>query len=406
MWFGASIIFTALVVGATFRLLSPTEHLQRHADGFERFASSRVAEVFDDPERRDALLRDVHEDLGLDVSLYDASGALLSRQGGACPEPWGVVPIRTESGAPLGRLEACGDHAFGGWRFALVLFIAIAILWAASGILARRLVSPLRRLEKLAKRIGEGDLAARSTLDPRRHGELGVLGVTMNEMAGRIEKQLADQRELLAAVSHELRTPLGHLRLLIEMGRERPGEKVISEIEKEVLEVDALVAQLLASSRLDFGTLHTKAVDPVELAQLALERQDLDVTTLEVEGERAIIDADPTLLGRALANLLRNAEQHGGGVRRLFLRFEPEALVFAVEDDGPGFTNEERESVFEAFYRGEHRAGASLGLGLSLVNRIATAHGGRAWIEDVEGGGARVLFSISAVEVDQARAAE
>lgn len=407
MWFGASILFTALIVVMTFRMLSPTERLQRDAEGFEHFASGQIAAVWDRPDARDALLRGMHEDLSLDVTLTDPRGAIVAQVGAACGEAWVDLPIATDDGAPLGRMVACGEpYAWGGWRFALVLLLAVAILWAASGIFARRLLRPLRDLEAMAKRIADGDLAARSMLHPDHDGELGVLGTTMNEMVARIQKQLADQRELLAAVSHELRTPLGHLRLLVEMGREHPTQKVIEEIETEVLEIDALVAQLLASSRLDFGTLHTQAVDPLDVAQHALSRHDLDVTLMEVEGERARMEADPTLLGRALANLLTNAKNHGKGVRRLLIRFEPDAVVFSVEDYGPGFGAAEREQVFEAFYRGENRAGASLGLGLSLVSRIAKAHGGRAWIEDVEGGGARVLFSISAVEADQAQAAE
>src|SRR5690606_15995728 len=126
----------------------------------------------------------------------------------------------------------------------ILLIVAISIVWAASGILARRLTRPLRQLERMARQIGEGDLSARADLSPHRHGELGMLGVTMNEMAARIERQLADQRELLAAVSHELRTPLGHLRVLLEMAREKPEHARIDEIECEIMEVDALVGQL------------------------------------------------------------------------------------------------------------------------------------------------------------------
>jgi len=402
MWFGASILFTALVVVMVFRLLSPNERFQRDQEGFEHFASGRIADVWDDPPAREALFRDLHEDLSLDVTLYDASDAVITRHGAACADPWVQLPVTSDDGAVLGRMEACGEpYEWGGWRFVLVLFLAMAILWAASGIFAARMLRPLRQLEDMARRIGEGDLSARARLDPHHDGELGMLGHTMNEMVERIEKQLADQRELLAAVSHELRTPLGHLRLLVEMGRHKPTPKVIDEIEEEILEIDALVGQLLASSRLDFGTINTKAVDPIEVAEHALNRLDEDVCKLEVDGERALIEADPMLLGRALANLLNNAQQHGGGVTKLAIRFDVNEVVFAIEDAGPGFGPSERDRVFEAFYRGEHRAGASLGLGLSLVHRIAAAHGGRAWVEDAEDGGARVCFSINAVEADR-----
>lgn len=395
LWFGASILFTAIVVGMLFRALAPSDSWKHDAEGVSRFVSGRVVEVWDDPEARARFVRDLHEHLHVDATLTDASGAVLARTGGDCGAPWARFPIRRGDEA-LGELTVCGGpHAGGGWRFFLVLLVAIAILWAASGILARRLVRPVRQLESMARRIGEGDLGARASLTPERHGELGMLGVTMNEMAARIEKQLADQRELLAAVSHELRTPLGHLRVLLEMAREHPESTNIDEIEREVLEVDALVGQLLASSRVEFGALEMAEVNGIEAAERALERAGLQSDRLAVDGVPRPFVADPTLIARALANLVANAQQHGGGLRSLEVRYEPERVVFAVEDGGPGFTEEEREKVFAPFYRGQHRAGASLGLGLSLVHRIAEAHGGRAWIEDVEGGGARVLFSIA-----------
>lgn len=396
MWFGATIVFTAIVIGLTFRLLSPTERFQRDAEGFQRFVSGRLETVWDDPAARDAFMRDMHHDLRLDATLYDARDRVLVRYGAPCDEAWGQIPLTRRRGGQLGRLEVCREpFSWGGWRFPLVLLVGMLILWAAAGILARRLTRPLRRLEQLARRLGEGDLSARANLTPERHGELGVLGVTMDEMAERIDKQLADQRELLAAVSHELRTPLGHLRVLLEMTRSAPTEKMIDDIEEEVMEVDALVGQLLASSRVDFGSLQVKSVDAVELATRALERAELGPDVLEVEGDAALIEADPTLLARALANLLNNAKQHGGGVTTLRISFRPTDVVFAIEDRGPGFSEGERERVFEAFYRGEHRAGASLGLGLSLVRRIAEAHGGRAWVEALDPG-ARVCFSLDA----------
>lgn len=404
LWSGASIVFTAIVVLLAFRMMSPTERIQQDMEGMQRFVSARFERIWDDPAARAELVSELHEDLRLDVTLRDASGRVIHQAGPACgDEAWGQLPLTRRDGSALGQVMVCGErYRWGGWRFFVVLFLVIAILWASAGMLARVMLRPLRKLERMARRIADGDLTARSTLEPARHGELGMLGQTMDEMAGRIEKQLTDQRELLAAVSHELRTPLGHLRLLIEMARERPSDALVSEIEDEVIEIDALVGQLLASSRVDFGSLHAKAVDAEELARRTLERLDLPEDRLAIEGEPAMIEADPTLLGRAIANLLTNAKQHGGGVERLIVRFDPTEVVFAVEDAGPGFPAGEREKVFEPFYRGEHRAGGSLGLGLSLVQRIAAAHGGRAWVEDVEGGGARVLFSLSAVELEAA----
>jgi signal transduction histidine kinase len=160
------------------------------------------------------------------------------------------------------------------------------------------------------------------------------------------------------------------------------------------------VDQLLASSRLEFESLEPLELDAADLARRALTRLDLDESLLDApEDDEAnlTLEADPMLLGRALANLLDNAREHGGGVTRLEVRADPDGITFAVEDDGPGLPSEEIDRVFDSFYRGDNRAGAhhgSLGLGLSLVRRIAKAHEGRAFADNREGGGARVGITI------------
>ena len=129
---------------------------------------------------------------------------------------------------------------------------------------------------RVARDIGDGKLKSRLELG-RHGGELGVLADAINDMAARIERQLADQRELLAAVSHEIRTPLGHMRILLETARDAAATAaVLAELEREVREVDGLVGQLLAGSRLDFGQLDRRPLDLGELAAdvaTALERR-------------------------------------------------------------------------------------------------------------------------------------
>ena len=226
-------------------------------------------------------------------------------------------------------------------------------------------------------------------------------------MATRIDEQLSDQRELLAGVSHELRTPLGHLRVLIDTAREaseaseaRPEQlHMLDELEREVIELDTLVDQLLAHSRLEFDRVERRDLDPVGLAVRALERVGEDASKLEIESERELVSGDPTLLGRALANLLTNARAHGRGLVTLRVYDgEQGELCFAAEDRGPGFAEGEPERVFASFVQGRERRGGSLGLGLSLVERIAVAHGGRAWARNLAGGGASVGFCLGELE--------
>ena len=249
----------------------------------------------------------------------------------------------------------------------------------------------------MAKALGEGQLSARAEVHGR--GEVRELATVMNEMAGRIERQLKDQRELLAGVSHELRTPLARVRLLLELGRSESSVlRTLDEVESEVLEMDRLVGELLAGARLDFSAVTRVTLDARDVAARALERSGLPPTLLQVEAEQRNFQGDPTLLGRALANLLENATRHGGGVSALRVTEEPRALVFSVEDAGAGFGEGESSQLFQPFRRGassKEGEQPGLGLGLALVRRIAEAHGGRTFAENRTGGGARVGFSVA-----------
>lgn len=399
--FGAAIVITGLVVSGGLTLLGGgTPTWRTETERVRTFVSHSFAGTWSDPAHRDALARDLAKDLDLDLVVTDAAGKVIVQQGPeTCRQASMTAPV-TRDGVLVGSVQICSDRHRGGHlarRFGIGLLASLVVLWAFAGRIARRMSGPIAEIGRVAREIGAGNLQARARLRGF-HGEEARLALMINDMADRIEKQLADQRELLAAVSHEIRTPLARIRILVELARDAretpdaPGRgldaKTLNDLEREVIEIDSLVSELLASSRLDFAALSMRELEPIEIASRALERAGLPVDLLSAEGEPArTIVGDVTLLGRALANLLENARRHAGGVTGLRVVGRGAKLAFEVEDDGPGFAAGEETRVFESFYS-PGGDGTGLGLGLALVRRIAESHGGRAYAENREAHGA------------------
>jgi two-component system OmpR family sensor kinase len=393
VWFGVSILVTAFVVTAVTavmeRLHGPSARAQW--DNVQALIGAQAARVWSDPRERSAWASELSQQLGWTVQLEDARGQEVGRFGPPALHWMASAPV-VRDGAVVGTVHVQPwPHGGRGWTALLALGVVLAMLWAMSGRIAWKLAWPLEELTRVARDLGEGRLQSRFDVRHAR-GEVRSLAEVMNGMAERIERQLKEQRELLAAVSHELRTPLARIRLLLELGR--GGEtSVLDQLEHEVLEMDALVGELLASARLDFSAMARLPLDAGDLGARALERASLPAALLEVQSGPLSLEGDPTLLQRALSNLLENARVHGGGVTRLRVDGPDGVVRFSVEDAGPGLSGA-GDRVFHPFQRGETSDG--LGLGLALVRRIAEAHGGSGFAENRAEGGARVGFTVRA----------
>jgi signal transduction histidine kinase len=403
LWFGATIAVTAVVVGLVVGTLGPGS--RRWHDGYQRFqafGSEQFERVWEDPASRRKLTEGLARAFEADITVTDASGRELERIGESCSEGYSLEVRRGAS--VLGVVHGClTPHHYPPFGFLLGLLAGAGILWAASFVIARRLTRPLAELERVTRAIGSGDLAARVRLGRHHPGEVGALADSVNEMASRIERQLKEERALLAAVSHELRSPLARLRVLVELASgDGLSRERMAEIEAEIIGIDALIGKLLASSRLEFGALALQTLGAATVAERALEAQSLPSDLCEDAAPGASVEVDPTLVGRAIGNLLENAKRHAGGVERLRIGTDgakPGVVRFEVLDSGPGFAEEVLRRAFEPFYSsgGEDAArGASLGLGLALVARIAKAHGGRAFAENRPEGGARAVLELPA----------
>ena len=266
VWFGASIIATGATVWIALALVSPPSTWHDEVARIRRYVGHQYSRVWDDPIAREEVGRAMSEDLEIGIVLRHPGreGAVIAQYGPECEDPRHgfEAPVESSRGELLGTVEMCAqrERTGPGWMLLLGLGVACGTLWAFSGVIARRLARPIQHVVQVAQDIGHGKLGSRVKLGRHaRHriGEIGVLADAIDEMATRIEKQLRDQKELLAAVSHEIRTPLGHIRILLESARdaaEQDGSsttKTIDELEREVLEIDGLVGELLGELAAD-----------------------------------------------------------------------------------------------------------------------------------------------------------
>lgn len=204
----------------------------------------------------------------------------------------------------------------------------------------------------------------------------------------------------LSAVSHELRTPLtgilGYATLLQRRGDldERRRAEFLGHVVDSARKLQRLLADLLDLDRLTRGNLRPQ-LRPTELADLTravAAEVDLDGHELLVDAEPVVIDVDPAKVERIVENLLINAVRHTEAGTRIWLRVHPVpgGARVTVADEGRGVPDDLKRAIFAPFHQGaqqrDHTKGT--GIGLSLVAQFTALHGGRAWVEDREGGGA------------------
>ena len=243
----------------------------------------------------------------------------------------------------------------------------------------------------------------------------GVMSETTGERTAELERALTAEREeaaelraidelkttFLQAVSHDLRTPLAAilgLAVTLESQEDLGSDEardLASRISMNARKLDRIVSDLLDLDRISRGILEPN-LRPTNLAELVrrvvTESDLLAEHPTELELEPVTIEVDGAKIERIFENLLSNAARHTPSGSKIWIRVGPEGggALLVVEDDGPGVPPEHREDIFQPFGQGagppEHSPG--VGIGLAVVSRFAELHGGRAWVEEREGGGA------------------
>jgi two-component system sensor histidine kinase RstB len=262
----------------------------------------------------------------------------------------------------------------------------------------RRLTRRLELLKQGVEAFGAGALDQRVATEGR--DEVAAVATSFNRAASRIEALVKSNQSLLANASHELRSPLARLKMAVTMLDDAPPAMQAGlkrEIDTNIAELDALVEEVLLSSRLDAGVVHDLA-ETVDLAAVAAEEAARVGAEVSVEppGAGQQVRGSERLLRRAARNLLENARRYGGGEVSAELHQTPAYLELRICDRGAGVPAAERERIFEPFYRlpGHAEREGGVGLGLSLVRQIARAHRGEVRCEAREGGGSCFVITL------------
>jgi heavy metal sensor kinase len=306
------------------------------------------------------------------------------------------------------------DEELEALRDTLAYVVPIAMLLAGLGgwFLAHRSLAPVVGMAERARQIGGEDLSSRLPVaNPR--DELGRLAATFNELLGRLEFSMKQQRQFMADASHELRTPVTTTRTAANVALQQAHRdedeyrRTLEIIEQQATRLSRIVDDMFTLARADAGTYPVRmqpmyldeVIDEVAAASrvVAATRQ----VDIEVNATRsASFVGDEELIRRLVANLLDNAVRHSpaGSTVRVDLTATDSRYSLVVADRGTGIPVEHQPHIFERFYRvdaarARGNADGGAGLGLAMARWVATVHGGNITLTASSADG--TTFSVS-----------
>jgi two-component system osmolarity sensor histidine kinase EnvZ len=339
-----------------------------------------------------------------DLPFYPFFHAALDEQAGAdlrivepadSPVIWVDVPAHDK----IYRLGFDGQRLGINPPVVLILAVGVGALLTllVSVLEVRRVVRPLDRLSAAVKQLARGGHPPH--IPEEGPEEIASLGRAFNRMSSDLQQLSENRTVMIAGISHDLRTPLTRLGLAVEMLDQASSPELIARIRYNLDTMNSLIRQFLQFSRGVEGEL------PVQLdlwqiieslaADLKLEGSNL---RLHRYNPPCVYFADAVALERVLANLLKNAVQHGNGQPvDVDLHCTDDEVAIEIADRGPGIPPEEVEAVFRPFHRlpsANGRAGGGSGLGLAIANQLALKHNWKIHLRPREGGGTVAKLSL------------
>ena len=282
---------------------------------------------------------------------------------------------------------------------ALILIFSILAVFGFAFIYFKWLFKPLQQLSKGLSRVSQGDIG--HTLPEQQKGELGDMSRQFNQMSRQIEQMMLSRKQLLQDVSHELRSPLMCMKLSLAA---IPESREKNEVESDITEMNITISRLLEFSRLDHieQAINLEPTDILELARSIVDqmkRRHAGIRLISsING--LVISIDPSEMRIVLDNLLDNALKFATDTPEpiiLVVEKTADSVIIRVRDHGPGIPSKDIPFLFEPFYRVNKSRSSKIdghGLGLSICQRIVTAHHGKIDIRSVENEGTEIIVEL------------
>lgn len=427
--FWRTFFLIALLIGVSlaawyqsFRVIEREPRAQRVAQQLVSIVKlTRTALLYSEPDLRRALLQDLESNEGIRVYPREPADKVEKPPGGVVQD----LIVRdvqrrlgtdTIIGASVNEIPAMWisfkideddywvaieqdriDTATGLQLFSWGTF-ALALSLIGAAFITAIVNRPFARLAHAARAIGEGQRP--DPLPERGMGEAAEANRSFNQMVDELERLEADRALMLAGISHDLRTPLARLRLETEMSPS--DENVKRDMISDIEQMDEIIGRFL-----DYARPASRTMQALDLSDIVREtaasfdgREDLNVT-IELAEATAVL-AERTDLKRLLTNLLENARKYGRDAEtdianvHITTRVLGERVEMRVRDTGPGIPEEQLALVFRPFYRVDtaRTKADGTGLGMAIVQRIATRYKGIASLRNVRPGtGLEIIVS-------------
>jgi len=328
----------------------------------------------------------------------------------------GQFPINNENDKKIGKLTIAVSREESHnvlinllWVLFISFPVVLLVQYFASSLAASRAIKPVHQLISSASEIDDSNIGTRLKMPPHKD-ELYELTQTINDLLERIEKSMLQQKQFTSDASHEIRTPLSAIRGTLEVliRRERTPEvyeEKISGIIEMVDRLDILLEQLLQLARIDTGKTNARkeSIQLQPVVSNVLQKWEKQASARNISiytklPEETIVQCDKFFLEVMIGNLVSNAIKYGKENGRILIGWDNHSQTLSIEDNGIGISAEHLPHIFNRFYRADESRSSAIkgsGLGLSIVQKLATLQNLSMEVSSTEGKGTTFFIHFS-----------